>query len=131
MSSVRWELLDGVPPDDLQAVLGIARRRTFKRGEVVFHQDDPGDSLHLVVKGRFAIRRTTAIGEEALLAVRGPGEAFGELALVSDDRERSATVYALEAGETMCVQRSEFDVLRARNPAVDRMLVALLAHQLR
>ena len=127
--TVRWELLDGVPSDDLQAVLGIARRRTFKRGEVVFHQDDPGDSLHLVVKGRFAISRRTAIGEEALLAIRGPGEAFGELALVSD-QNRSATVSALDAAETLCVHRIDFDRLRNEHPSVDRMLVSLLAKQL-
>ncbi len=126
---MRWELLDGVPQDDLQAVLGIARRRTFKRGEVVFHQDDPGDSLHLVVKGRFAISRRTAIGEEALLAIRGPGDAFGELALVSD-QNRSATVSALDAAETLCVHRIDFDRLRNEHPSVDRMLVSLLAKQL-
>jgi CRP/FNR family transcriptional regulator, cyclic AMP receptor protein len=127
---VQWELFDGVPPEDVQRVLSVARRRRFKRGEVVFHESDPADSLHLVVGGRFAIQRTTRLGDDALLAVRGPGEAFGELALVSAD-PRSATVYALEAGETMCVQRSEFDRLRTLHPAVDRMLVSLLAHQLR
>ena len=54
---VQWELFDGVPPEDLRRVLAIARRRTFRRGEVVFHQDDPADSLHLVVEGRFGIAR--------------------------------------------------------------------------
>jgi CRP/FNR family cyclic AMP-dependent transcriptional regulator len=127
---VRWELFEGVPDEDVQRVLSLARRRTFKRGEVVFHEEDPADSLHLVVSGRFAIQRTTGLGEDALLAVRGAGQAFGELALVSPG-QRSATVYALEAAETMCVQRSEFDRLRTRYPAVDRMLVSLLAHELR
>jgi CRP/FNR family cyclic AMP-dependent transcriptional regulator len=127
---VRWELFEGVSPEDVQRVLSVARRRRFKRGEVVFHEADPADSLHLVVSGRFAIQRTTGLGEDALLAVRGAGEAFGELALVSAE-QRSATVYALEAAETMCVQRSEFDRLRTLYPAVDRMLVSLLAHELR
>jgi CRP-like cAMP-binding protein len=110
-------------------VLAIARRRTFRRGEVVFHQDDPADSLHLVVEGRFGIARRTAIGEDTLLAIYGRGEAFGELALVSG-RERSATVTALEEGETLCVHRIDFDELRARHSSVDRVLVTLLARQL-
>ena len=110
-------------------MLAIARRRTFRRGEVVFHQDDPADSLHLVVEGRFGIARRTAIGEDTLLAIRGRGEAFGELALVSG-RERSATVTALEEGETLCVHRIDFDELRARHSSVDRVLVSLLAQQL-
>jgi CRP/FNR family transcriptional regulator, cyclic AMP receptor protein len=64
------ELFDGVPPDDLHRVLAIARRRTSRRGEVVFHQDDPTDSLHLVVEGRFGIARRTAIGEDTARRVR-------------------------------------------------------------
>ena len=127
---MRWRLLDGVPDEDVRRLLSIARRRRFKRGEVVFHEMDPADSLHLVVSGRFAIQRTTRFGEEALLLVRGPGDAFGELALVSRG-QRSATVYALEPAETMCVLRREFERLRAANPAVDRTLVSLLAHELR
>ena len=58
---------------DVRRVLGIARRRTFKRGEVVVHEGDPADSLHLVVSGRFAVQRTTRLGEDALIAVHGPG----------------------------------------------------------
>jgi CRP/FNR family transcriptional regulator, cyclic AMP receptor protein len=127
---VQWKLLEGVPDKDVRQVLSIARRRTFKRGEVVFHEADPADSLHLVVSGRFAVHRTTRLGEEALLVVRAPGEAFGELALVSAE-PRSATVYALEPAETMCVLRREFDRLRREHPSVDRVLVSLLAHELR
>jgi CRP-like cAMP-binding protein len=126
---VEWELFDGVPAEDLQPVLELARRRTFKRGEVVFHQDDPADSLHLVVRGRFGIVRRTALGEETLLAICARGDVFGELALVSGE-PRSATVTTLEAGETLSVHRIDFDRLRAGNASVDRVLVMLLARQL-
>ena len=127
---MQWKLLAGVPDEDVRRVLGIARRRKFKRGEVVFHEDDPADSLHLVDSGRFAVQGATRLGEQALFVVRGPGEAFGEIALVVDGR-RSATVYALEPAETMCVLRQDFDRLRAVHPSVDRMLVSLLALELR
>ena len=126
---MRWEIFDGVPAEDLQRVLDMARRRTFRRGEVVFHQEDPADSLHLVVQGRFWIARRTATGEDALLAICGRGDVFGELALVSG-RERSATVSALEEGETLCVYRADFEELRTRHSSVDRVLVTLLARQL-
>jgi CRP/FNR family cyclic AMP-dependent transcriptional regulator len=125
---VEWRLLDGVAAEDARRVLSIARRRTFGRAEVVFHQHDPADSLHLIVEGRFAMQRPTPLGEETLLAIRGPGDVFGELALVSE-RNRSATAAALEPGETLCVHRHEFDELRRRHPSVDRMLVSLLAQQ--
>lgn len=127
---MEWKLFAGVPPEDVRRVLGIARRRTFKRSEVVVHEGDPADSLHLVVTGRFAVQRTTRVGEDALIAVHGPGDAFGELALV-ESAARAATVYALEPAETLCVHRIEFDELRAKHPSVDRMLVTLLANQVR
>ena len=66
----------------MRELLQIARRRRFSRNEVVFHRDDPGDSLHLISKGRFAIRVMTPLGDTATIAVRGPGESFGEMALV-------------------------------------------------
>lgn len=119
-----------MPDEDIRHVVSIARRRTFRRGEVVFHESDPADSLHLVVKGRFAMHRTTRVGEQALLAVRGPGDAFGELALVAPGA-RSATASALEPAETLCVHREEFDRLRKVHPSVDRMLVSLLSREVR
>jgi CRP/FNR family transcriptional regulator, cyclic AMP receptor protein len=127
---MEWELFADAPTEDVQRVLAVARRRRFERAEVVFHQDDLAESLHLVTSGRFAITRRTALGEEALLAIRQGGEAFGELALISEQR-RSATASALEAGETLGVLYDDFEHLRRRHPAVDRMLVSLLATQLR
>jgi CRP/FNR family cyclic AMP-dependent transcriptional regulator len=127
---VQWKLLAEVPEEDVRTLLSIARRRSFRRGEVVFHQLDPADSLHLISRGRVAIRRTTQLGEDALLAIRGPGDLFGELALVTDG-SRSATVLAIEELETLAVFRTDFDELRRKHPRVDRVLVVLLAQEVR
>jgi CRP-like cAMP-binding protein len=68
---------------------------------VVFHRGDPTNALHLIVEGRFAVSIITPLGETTMLGVREPGEAFGDLALVSGgSTERSATVSALEPGES-------------------------------
>ena len=127
---VEWTLLEGLPPEDVRRVLAIARRRTFRKGEVVFHRDDLAESLHLIVKGRFAVRITTPLGETALLDVLGPGEAFGELALLSPGSRRSATVEALDEGETLSVYRDDFALLQAEHPGVKDVLLRLLAEQL-
>jgi CRP/FNR family cyclic AMP-dependent transcriptional regulator len=129
--AVEWQLLSDVPAEDVRQVLQIARRRTFARGEVVFHRGDPADSLQLVVKGRFAVRITTPLGDSALIAVHGPGDAFGELALVSEHAVRSATVSALEAAETRSVYRDDFARLQRTHPSVNAVLVRLLAEQVR
>src|SRR5215210_1145508 len=99
-------------------MLSVARRRHFSRGEIVFHRDDPADSLHLVQRGRFSIKVMTPRADVATVAVRGPGESFGEMALVVDDAKRAATVAALEEGETFAVYQAEFHRLRKEHPQV-------------
>lgn len=128
---MEWPLLSDLPADEVREVLQVARRRRFARNEVVFHRDDPGDSLHLIVKGRFAIRVMTRLGETATIAVRGPGESFGEMALVSENARRSATVAALEEAETFAVYREEFERVRARHPGVNDVLIRFLANEVR
>ena len=125
---MEWPLFAGLPQDDVQAVLRTARRRTFSKGEVVFHHGDPGDSLHLVARGRFAVRVMTPVGDVATLGIRGPGESFGEMALVDPEAHRSATIQALEPAETLALAYSQLGHVRG---AVDRMLVVLLADQVR
>lgn len=126
-----WPLLSDLPVEDVRELLQVARRRTFARGEVVFHEADPADSLHLIEKGRFAVRTRTPLGDTALLAIHGPGDAFGELALLSVEAKRSATISALEAGETRSVFRDDFARLQQRHPGVNQILLRLLAEQLR
>ena len=128
---MRWNLFADVPREELDSLLAIARRRTFSRGEVVFHEGDPADSFHLVTRGRFAARLRTRLGDIALLSIIGEGEAFGELALVGEARPRSTTVTALEAAETRAVYGADFARLRHDHPAVDSVLVSLLAEQVR
>jgi len=97
----------------------------------VFHRDDLAESLHFVVRGRFAVRATTPLGDSVLLDVLGPGEAFGELALLLPDERRSATISALEAGETRSVYRDDFARLQRTHPGVKDVLLRVLAVQLR
>jgi CRP-like cAMP-binding protein len=127
----QWALLADLQPDEMRDLLRVARRRRFARNEVVFHRDDPGDSLHLIEKGRFAIRVMTPLGETAMVGVRGPGESFGEMALVSEGSRRSATVSALEEAETFALYRDAFERLRTVHPGVTQLLINSLTVEVR
>jgi len=126
-----WELFRYLPETEVRRLLAVARRRRFERREVVFHRGDPADTLHLVSSGRFAVRVTTRLGDTATIGVHGPGESFGELALVDPGSPRSTTVAALERGETFAVHRDDFRVLRREHPSVDAVLVQVLGTRLR
>jgi CRP-like cAMP-binding protein len=126
---VEWGLFAGLPDEDVRRLIGASRRRRFDRNEVVFHRGDPADTLHLVVSGRFAAQIVTAVGSVAMLAIHGPGDAFGELALLSSDGSRAATVLALERAETFALRRAEFERVRQVHPGVNDVLAALLARR--
>jgi CRP-like cAMP-binding protein len=128
---VSWRLVEGVPDEEVRRVISVARRRRFARNEVVFHRDDPADCLHLVEKGRFAVQIMTPLGETATIAVRGPGDSFGEMALVVDGGKRSATVAALEEAETFAVYVADFHRLRDEHPSVNQVLIGFLANEVR
>jgi CRP-like cAMP-binding protein len=125
---MQWRIFAGLPEEDVRAMLSLARRSTYRRGEVVFHRHDPADAMHLVTKGRFDVRIATPLGDEVALAIWGPGDIFGELAVLID-RARTATVTALEPGETLVVRGSELRRLAQRHPSLDEVLVRVLAER--
>src|SRR5437588_8436828 len=128
---IEARLFRGVPEAELRRLVAVGRRRRFSRNEIVFHRGDPADALHLIVRGRFAARVTTQLGETVTVSVQGPGEAFGELALIDPGSQRSTTVLALEAGETYAVHADDFTRLRSRYPTVNEVLVRILAERVR
>ena len=127
---MRWRLLEDLPEADVQRLVSVSRRRRFDRNEVIFHRDDPADSLHLIEKGRVAVRVSTPLGDTVTIAVRGPGWSFGEMALVGASR-RTATVAALDQTETLAVYKDDFEQLRREHPSVDRLLFAFLVGEVR
>jgi CRP-like cAMP-binding protein len=103
----RSPLFHGIDDDELTRIAHAMTRRRYRRHEVIFHEGDPGDSLHVVVEGRVKISRESAEGEEAIVVILGAGESFGELVLL-DGAPRSATATATEATETLTMSRATF-----------------------
>ena len=124
-----WALLGGLSDADTRVVLASAHRRRFARGEVVFHEADPADTVHLVVEGRFAARRSTPAGDTVTFSILGPGDTFGELALLGSQPRRTSTVVALEPAVTLSLGFGEVERLRAAHPTVERQLVTMLAQR--
>ena len=122
-----WPVLAPVPAEDRRRLVARLRRRAYRRDEVIFHQGDPADTLHLIAAGHVSVRVTLPGGEFVVVAIFGPGDAFGELALVGGPRPRGGTVIALEPCETLSLGRDQFERLRASYPGVNRFLVELLS----
>ena len=131
IESLRHCALFGVAEDAALAQLaGRLRQRRFRRNEVIFHQGDPGDSLHIVDEGSVKITLPSPEGEEAIIATLRQGDFFGELALL-DGAPRSATAVALEPTSTLALPRDAFLELLDQDRGLRVALLAGLAHELR
>lgn len=123
-------IFTGLDADGLRELATAARRRTFRANEVIFHRDDPGQVLYVIRHGKVKIYITSPDGQEVSLAVFGPGEYFGELALL-DGQPRSASAIAIEPAETFALQRNDFINAVMRHPRIAVQVMHVLSHRLR
>jgi CRP/FNR family transcriptional regulator len=112
------------------ALLGSMTRVELARGQVLFHEGDPGDRLYVIVEGKMKLGRTSSDGRENLLAVLGPGEMFGELSLF-DPGPRNATATAVAESVLVGLGNEDLTVWLSGRPDVARHLLRALARRLR
>lgn len=111
--------------------------RLCRKDEIVFYEDEEGDFFFVILKGRVKVtllgipdRFTRGNGREVVLSVLGPGDFFGEMALV-DNEPRSATAVATEDAELLCLHRSDFQSALTDIRGVTHMLLRSLTSRLR
>jgi CRP-like cAMP-binding protein len=126
----RCRLFRDLSADLVTAIVHSMARRRYRRSEVIFHQGDPGDALHIVARGRVKIVLTSAEGDEAIVATVRPGDFFGELTLI-DGAPRSATATAVDPVETLVLARERFRQLLEANPVLRDNLEMGLAAEVR
>ena len=120
-------LLSDLSPQEGRAVLARMHRHTYRAGDIVCYEGESADTVHFVVEGRVVARRASEAGDVHAYAVLGPGQAFGELAMIRRDGRRTATIEAIEATVTMSLGYADFERLCAVHPEVNRLLLRLLA----
>lgn len=100
-----------VPPSNLQAIFLRMQRLTYRAGDVVIKQGDEGDFFYAITAGRCVVTRETPLNREGIrLAELGPGDTFGEEALISESR-RNATVSMQTDGALMRLGKQDFQTL--------------------
>ena len=104
------ELFTGLKPEALLLIAEIGSEETHATGSKIFQQGDTGDKLYVIIEGEVRISRAApGMGEEAL-AVLGPGQAFGEMALL-DESPRSADARVHERCRLLAIPKDGFDDL--------------------
>jgi CRP/FNR family transcriptional regulator len=130
------ELLRRVPlfaeleEGELERFSRVAVPRAFPANTRVFHEGDQSDACYIVRSGSFRVTREHSDGRAITLANLGPGDIFGELAML-DGEVRSASVEATGDGELLALPANDVRGLLARNPEITVKLVAALVRRLR
>mgnify|MGYP001166962534 CR=1 FL=1 len=113
---------------DRERGLQIGIRRRYRKGAYVFHAGDTGDRLYIIVTGRVSVQLANLSGDTTILAVLGPGDCFGELAVLRGG-VRSASVVALEDLEAVTLSRADLNQLSDDGRVVQGFLIDVLTTQ--
>jgi CRP/FNR family cyclic AMP-dependent transcriptional regulator len=116
--------------DELQRISGLCHTQHLAPGEMLFQKGDPGDALYGVRRGQIRIETGTSDGSRLTLNFQGPGDLFGEVAVLDGER-RTADATAAEATELFVLRRDDFLAHLEREPRVAVKLIALLCQRIR
>src|SRR5438876_4198437 len=123
-------LFAGLRPPELEALAQRVRQRRYKENEAIFHRDDPGAALYVILSGRVKIHNEGADGTDIIITVFKSGDFFGEISLL-DGSERSADATTMEPTELLMLTRGDLEEVIERHPRIAINMLASLATRLR
>ena len=119
------DLMRHLPADQIEPILDCIRDRALKSGDILFRAGDPGDALYIVARGKVEVLKDGTDLEA--IAVVSPGQAFGEMALLSGGA-RTATIRAIEDTQLLEIAKEDFEKLLAHDHQLADA-VARISHQ--
>ena len=123
-------LFSDLPDRDLERVVSFMVTKRYKKHNLIFFEDDLGQNLFIIKKGRVKISRLDETGGEVIFAIMGEGDFFGELSII-DGQTRSATVTSIEDVELLVLWRGDFLDILQKYPQIAITLLKELASRIR
>jgi CRP-like cAMP-binding protein len=123
-------LFAGLGEEALNNIANLCSRRQIDGNEMLFQKGDKGDALYGIRRGQIRIETGTAGGGRLTLNIMGPGDVFGEIALL-DGQARTADATATEKSELYVLRRDDFLAYLQREPSVSLRLIELLCQRIR
>jgi CRP-like cAMP-binding protein len=123
-------LLEGLSEPELAIVGQRVRQRRYKEGDTIFHRNDPGIALYVILSGKVKIHNETPDGADCIICILSEGEFFGELAVI-DGTERSADATTIEPTELLMLTKDDLHDIIQRYPRISLRLLITLAGRLR
>jgi CRP/FNR family transcriptional regulator, cyclic AMP receptor protein len=126
----RVSIFSKLSPGDVEQLVKIVTVKKYGADAAVFFQGEPSDSLYMLLKGSVKVTSASEEGVEKILDILGPGEIFGELAML-DGHPRSATVTTCEPTEMATISRKDFKNFGASRPEILWKLMGSLCERIR
>ncbi len=123
-------LFSGLTEDELRAVATVASADAFEAHQTVFREGEAGSTVYVIRSGHATALREHPDGRVITLARFGPGDIFGELAVL-DNQRRSATIQAVDELETIAILGPDMQRLLGEHPAIALKLIVALGRKLR
>lgn len=123
-------LFAGLSEEGLREILAVTEVRVVKKGQYVLKANQPGCFLMFVISGKLRVLLSNRQGRELALEILGPGQCFGELALLTGE-PRSADIEAREESTVLVMSQQAFEESVLNNNTLTRALLRELAIRLR
>lgn len=125
-----FDLFIDLSDEQLNAVLKVCHRQTFKRDNMIVIEEEAGTNLYLILEGKVKISRISDDGREVILSILTEGDFFGEMSVI-DGSTRSANVTSIDNSELIVIKREDFMSLLHQHPQIAINLLEELVARLR
>jgi rhodanese-related sulfurtransferase len=116
----RSQVFKGLPRDALEAIAGVVQHLTVPAKTVIFREGDPGDRLYIVRSGSVRIFRKNPAGIELDISIKGPGDTFGEMALLTGE-PRSADAETIGENHLLVLSNEQLDNIMRDFPDLSKI----------
>jgi CRP/FNR family transcriptional regulator len=123
-------LFSDIPQEQLRSLVRVLERRTYRKGQIILHQGDEGDSMFAIVSGRVRIYLLSPDGHEWSVYICDAGDFFGEMSLLTGE-PRSANAEAMQRTEVLVLRRPAFRDYLLSNPISAIRVIEALSQRLR
>jgi len=126
----RSSIFSGLTPDELAELAKLAVERRLEPGEFIFWDGDAPDRFYLVAEGKVRVLKASSLGKEFTIAFFGPGDMFGEVAVL-ENKPYPASAQAVVEGRILGIRREDLLGLLSSRPQVALRIISILSGRLR
>lgn len=121
------DIFRSLSPEELERIRYRSRVIENSTGEVIIHEGELSDNLYIILKGQVEIIKALGTTEEALMALRGPGDFIGEMGFLNQNRLRTASVRISKNASLLSIRYEDLETLMAEYPRIPLLLASELS----